>query len=216
MARIISNKPDFLLKNASGKIGRFVIRQCNGQIILSARPTSYTLSQKPECVAARNRFKTASRWSTFLNRIPLLHEIWKASDDESLNVRTKILKENIKLVEEYFPTNSNTITPAGNHFKIKKVQLENDEIDIQMEDNFVKEADDKLVVITALVDPLKKRKEDFIIMDSSPESICNFVINFDTTELRSYKKIIVYFAIIRKKAEGICWSNTFAHEAIIR
>lgn len=217
MARIKFDKPNFILQNASGKIGKLVLRQCNGQTYLCSRPASFNPSQKPECVAARNRFAVTSKFASFLHKIPLLNEVWKASGDESLNVRAKLIKDNVKTSEEHWPSLQNTITPLEHHFKIKDVVLNGHDVDIQMEDDFVADENDNLVVILALVDPVRKlNHEKFMLLDASPAEICNFIINIDTPEFYSYKVIRYYFAVIRRKDEMLLWSNTFSFEANIK
>lgn len=96
-----------------GKFGNVVAKKFNGKTIISARPSQYTVSNKPEAVEARDRFRVTVDLARAVNSLSALKSIWKTAKGKCSTGFNKICQINFQYSSAVKPTINNIITPGG-------------------------------------------------------------------------------------------------------
>ncbi len=105
-------KEGIIFGKPSGKIKNVVYRVMNGKPFASNRPLKYNASKSKAAVAQRSKFAVTVEFAKYVNSIPVLLNIWKAAKIKGTTSFNRIMKFNLKNVNEKFPTAHNIITPA--------------------------------------------------------------------------------------------------------
>lgn len=211
---ILKNSPlNFPEGAIHGKVGGLIFRQVNGKTVISLKPASHKASQKPECVAARNKFKTLSTFATFLNRIPVIKNLWTATRSTGSSARNRMIKYNYAKAEEKIPTSGNTITPPGHHFNIWAELMPGGKLRL---DPAYGPPENLSVILAVMVsyDPVDEQDEDFIMTDHSVACTPDLTIDINFPRGDRYRKFILYTALIAHEDEKLKWSDTWAIEGL--
>jgi hypothetical protein len=107
MVKIING----ILGIPEGKIGDYVFRIINGKPFASSRPKKYNASQSESAKANRGKFGITIQFAKYVNSIPELSQIWKLAKIKGSTSFNKLVKYNIKSINDGFLTTSNIITP---------------------------------------------------------------------------------------------------------
>lgn len=202
--------PDILISNIHGKLGGLVFRQRNGKTIISQRPASFKPSQKPECVASRNKFGTIVKFASFLGRIPVINQLWQEAQLTGTISRNRLIKYNYAMTAENLPTIHNIITPPGHHFKLLDAVISGGKIRLKADKKYKPGKNDILLVIMAAYDPATPQDELFVMSDLSADYNKNLTLDMDFTYAGRYNKFILYCAIVKHIGSKLMWSKTIA------
>lgn len=98
MARIINE----LTGRARGKVGNLIYKITNNKTSLSALPTSYRVSNTPEAIERRKRFRMTVKFANAVGKISPLKYFWKNvslnAEDVHKSAFNKIVKESYSYV----------------------------------------------------------------------------------------------------------------------
>ncbi|MGA9293938.1 MAG: hypothetical protein WBV81_15190, partial [Ignavibacteriaceae bacterium] len=110
---MIRLKEGMIFGKPSGKMKNVVYRIMNGQPFASKRPLKYNASKSKAAVSQRTKFAVAVEFAKFVNSIPALSNIWKKAEIKGTTSFNRIIKFNLKYVNEKSPTVNNLITPGN-------------------------------------------------------------------------------------------------------
>lgn len=227
MARVSGN----VLGNLKGKLGNLSARTVDGQTILSARPSSFNVSQTPESIAARKRFAITGNFSKFLMDIPDLVSIWKKVKYSGMSVFNTAFKYNYAYTSEDRPTDENIITPGGFSIPVTSAILAADNLALELGAlNSVavfsaEEVDLSIAAVVVYHNPLDPEDEDYrVIKLTKAEAGFDFTsaysgsLSLDVVQQAlsaKYQNSILYLAVASKSAEGnvVQYSATFAQQS---
>ncbi len=97
----------------SGKLGDFIVRNYEGRIILSKRPSKYNINRGPKAKEGRDKFGVTAHLSKSIASLPALKAIWKTVKGSDRTVFHTICKYNFDKSSASGPTLNNIITPNG-------------------------------------------------------------------------------------------------------
>lgn len=211
MATIKTDVPiETLLSEIHGKLGKLVIRQRNGKLILSAKPGKFNTPQDPESIARRNKFRTVSRFTIYLCRIPEIKQLWSEIKIAGCTARGRLMKYNFPGTSEKFPTEMNIITPSNGYFISWAEMTPDGRVTLQHNSRNDITEDDKILAVMALYDPVDSASEAFIMQDHTASCTPGLAIKIDIAGCSGYKKFILYTAILLRRERRLMWSDTFA------
>ncbi len=101
-----------ILGTPRGKIGKIVYRHMNGNTFASDRPEKYNQSQSEKSKSNRGRFAAAIQFAKYISSIPELSKIWKYAKIKGTTSFNKLVKHNIKAINNKLLTVNNIITPG--------------------------------------------------------------------------------------------------------
>lgn len=107
----INNKQ--VLGKPTGRIGEVVYRNVNGKTVISEYVENIKISKSEESVRNRRRFGVCTDFTVAASSINPINKVWKYSNAPGRSAYTKLIKENIKLVDDNKPSSLSTITPQG-------------------------------------------------------------------------------------------------------
>lgn len=208
-----------VLGNLSGKLGNLSARTVAGKTILSARPSHYTVSQDPDCVAVRNKFSVTSNFGKYVLLSNVLKEAWDKVKNSGMSVYNTLFKYNFQHSAEDRPTANNIITPGGFSLPVtvaavgaNDITAELDPIDSVAEITVV----DQNAEITAVVvyhNPVDPEEEPFKVFNLSKEVAnydfavaysLNIPINgYQNSIATKYQDSILYLALSTKDADNV-------------
>ncbi len=105
----INNKQ--VLGKPKGRIGDVVYRNVNGKTVMSEYVANIKISKSKDCVHNRTRFGICTAFAVAASSINPINVIWKNSSAPGRSAYTKLIKANIKLVDDKKPTPLASITP---------------------------------------------------------------------------------------------------------
>ena len=209
MVRIIAG----LLGKPKGKSGEYVYRIVNGKPFASLRPEKYNASQSEAAKDNRGKFGTTIKFAKYINSIPELSNIWKFAKTKGKTSFNKIVKYNIKSIEDCSFTTSNIITPnLSTHFaNMKIISFDGVTIkfDISLNNNTktpITNSPLLVFAVIALQNPKPRNKVPTSITHLSMEITLSEIESADELQLRlttsqnklqrKYKSCIIYMAAI--------------------
>jgi len=226
MARLTGS----VLGNLSGKLGNLSARTREGRTILSARPSSFTVSQSPAVVTVRQKFAVSIALMKSILELPALKTIWTKLKDPGLSAGNTIVRDNFPLSSTDHPTNQNIITPGGFDFDVTnpvvsansisadldalntKAVFSGEEIDVEI---------DAVVCYYNPVDPLDPPYSLINFSTVEPNFVFsapyNFTLNYNVNQQNlaaKYQNNILYLALATRNNDGkvIQYSSTLAVE----
>ncbi len=114
-----------VLGEVTGKIGNMVFRKMHGKTFVSERPLNYKQAKTPAAKKARNSFSMSVKLSKKLMSDPALKAVWTAAKIEGTDSYHRIIKHNIKLINEGSFTDRNKITPEGLFLMVDSAVIQN-------------------------------------------------------------------------------------------
>lgn len=226
MARVSGN----VLGNLQGRLGNLSARTVNGQTILSARPSSFSLSQTPESIQARKKFGVTGKFAKQVLENITLHDIWSKEKLPDISVFNTIFKRNYEHSSVDKPTADNIITPGGFSVPTLAVTLLTDNLTVELlalDTASVFTAEEVNLSASAIIcyhNPTDPDDAPYSFISLNTE-IANY--SFDQTfELNlafnvnqqalaaKYQNSIVYFAVASKNSDGkiVQYSATLSQE----
>ncbi|MFA7359459.1 MAG: hypothetical protein WC139_00335 [Candidatus Kapaibacterium sp.] len=126
----INNKQ--VLGRPTGRVGDVVYRRVNGKIVISEYVANIEISKSKNCVHNRTRFGVCTAFAVAASSIIPINMIWKNSSALGRSAYTKLIKANIKLVDDKKPTPLTSITPHdGLALSLINVVINNSSIDVE-------------------------------------------------------------------------------------
>lgn len=107
-----------LLGRINGKIGNLVFRNINGRTFVSRRPKKYNIKGTKESSKVKNGFKNLITFSSFVNSIPILHNLWGSKIIKGKRAYNKIFSHNKEHLKSAEINENFSITPQPVEFKI--------------------------------------------------------------------------------------------------
>lgn len=215
-----------VLGKPTGRVGNVVYRNVSGKTVISEYVKTIRISKSKNCVRNRSRFAVCTDFAVAASSVNPINKIWKYSNAPGRSAYTKLIKANIKLVDDSKPSPASTITPQGGiNLSIYNVAISNNSITVGYKINrtaapgllppytctilsycFNKrseniEIDDDYFSITANVPKESGGSTDFV----------SFNINDYTKNcINSFKKARIYFAAVKPNAgsDNAEWSST--------
>jgi hypothetical protein len=102
---------NIVLGELDGKLGGVIGRRRGKKYFIYAAPSEVKISNSEAAIKSRNIMKPLSRFSSIVNSIKELKEIWSYSKTEAFDIFHKIEKENFKFFIPERPTINNFIVP---------------------------------------------------------------------------------------------------------
>lgn len=227
MARVSGN----VIGNFKGRLGNLSARIVEGDTILSARPSSFNVSQAPASVEARQKFAVSGSFAKNILGIPILEAIWKEVKLSGMSIYNTVFKKNYDYVAVDKPTIDNIITPQGFSLPVTSAVLSANNLAVELnalDTSAVISADEKNLTLASLVvfhNPLSSDDEAFKIIKLSKDEV-NFsfdsaytiTINLDVTQkavAAKYQNKILYIAVATKTIDGkvVQYSATYANQS---
>lgn len=227
MARLTGS----VLGNLRGKLGNLSARTVEGQTILSARPSSFSVSQTPESIEARKRFGVTGNFSKFLMDIPELVQIWKEEKYPGMSVFNTVFKQNYQYSSPEKPTEDNILTPGGFSLPVTSAALAADTLSLELGALnsaavfSAEEVDVKIAAVVVYHNPTNPEDAPYrVIKLTKAEAGFDFTtaytgsISLDVVQqsiASKYQNSILYLAVASKSAEGnvVQYSATFTQQS---
>ncbi|HSD64923.1 MAG TPA: hypothetical protein VLB50_14065 [Ignavibacteriaceae bacterium] len=114
-----------VLQNATGTIGNFYVRKFRGKKILVTRNPVHRKSKSAAAVKGRNNFSAVISLAVEANKVTEIKDIWKTANVEGSSPFQRMIKNNLKRVNNGVLTPSNIITPDGLPLTINSISVEN-------------------------------------------------------------------------------------------
>lgn len=102
-----------VLGNLSGKLGNLAARTINGSTVLEARPSSFAVSQSPQSVSVRKKFRVTTKLAKSIVHLDDLKSIWNIARLPGLSAFNTVVKNNFAFSDEDKPSEQNALTPGG-------------------------------------------------------------------------------------------------------
>jgi len=227
MARLTGS----VLGNLRGKLGNLSARTVEGKTILSARPSSFNVSQTPESIEARKRFGITGNFSKFLMENPDLVSIWSKVKFSGMSVFNTIFKSNYPYTSPDRPTEDNIITPGGFGLPLTTATLASDNLTLEVGalDSVAiispEEVDLSIAAVVVYHNPINPADNPYrVIKLSKAESGFDFSATYNGTlpldvvqqaVAAKYQDSILYLAVASKSAEGkvVQYSATYTNQS---
>ncbi len=207
-----------VIGNFRGKLGRLSARIRNGRTILSARPSSFNVSNQPDQVNIRKRFGVAIQLAKVINNNPDLQKIWKDVSPAGLTPFNSIIKVNFEYSQTDRPTDKNVLTPGGFSFNVTSAVIGTDDITVDLPAlNIYKNfsADEKDLAAYIILIPFSPvdAQYDFYKMISlmhtetnyDPASALNFAVSLSVSEknlLTNYNQKLLLLCLATKGVDS--------------
>ncbi len=212
MARV--NKQ--ILGVINGKIGNFVFRNVNGKTFVSNRPLKYNVNGTEESTRVKKGFKNLIQFSSYINSIPILKEVWRSKSVKGKRAYNKIFSHNKSHVKSSEISEYLFIVPTVSsvQMSVYKVDIEQNYTYVDYKTNYkVKDCIYNYVLVF-----YSKQKKRFIhqagILDNmkpKKRMLLNIKLGKDVVKFISTRgRIIAYFAVVVQDQSGCVktWSNT--------
>ena len=216
-----------------GKLGDFIARSYNGQIILSKRPAKYKINQGLKAKEGRNKFGVTAHLSKSIASLPTLKAIWKTVKGTNRTVFHTICKYNFDKSSASNPTLNNIITPNG--FLLPDIDAAVDAGKITASFSALNtlhtikptEIDLSVNAVICFIDSINKEEKPYCIIECAKEiekfkfeRDCEVVIEFDRKQrliAAKYNGCILYLCAATKDDAGnvVRYSRTFSKEIVI-
>lgn len=198
-----------VLGRVTGVIGPYVVRYQGDKPIISRRPLVYNASRTRASLQVRMNFTSEIRFARALNSINILKELWKKSPVKGISAYHKMIWCN--KIRKGFPATSNVITPPDHQIFYEDLCSFNGDYSLNVSEKAQFESNDKLIIIIIPYQPVQKSLSSFEIIKleiSSPSGAIVQLNEVQTEILKSYKKYLIYSAVVRLKGNSTLWSNT--------
>jgi len=225
-------KDTSILGKPSGKMKNVVYRVMNEQTFASNRPLKYNASKSKAAVFQRSKFAVTIEFAKYVNSIPVLSNIWKEARIKGTTSFNRLVKFNIKNVNDKSPAVNNIITPAGCtknllNFPFNDLLLNAKEKKIKLPliiigDETIYNHEYDLVFVFMFYQPVNK-KEKFFFLDyreednNLTEDLTEIIIDLDSTLLKKaskYNSLVIYFSASRFIGGSLkyIWSKPYSKE----
>lgn len=226
MAEVSGN----VIGNLSGKLGNLSARTSNGRTVLSARPSSFRVSNDPRSQEIRGCFKTSVDLAKNIISLQALEDFWTKIKPAGMSVFNMLVKMNFDFASKTGPTAQNLLTPEGFGLPVNSASLTADSLTFELDalDTVgVFESEEVNLSINALVvykNPVDENDLPYrIIKLFKQEEGYDFTqtfsgsFNLDVMQksiAARYQNNIVYLAVVSKDVSGniIQCSATYAKE----
>ncbi|MHC1738490.1 MAG: hypothetical protein AB9882_10810 [Ignavibacteriaceae bacterium] len=183
-----------------GRIGNIVYRKVKGKVVMSVRPDKYNASYSLAAVSARNKFKSYSKFASFVNKIYPLNPFWMNSESPGSTIYRKILMVNKDRLSGEFLSPNNLIAPFTIWNPVKSAALIDNTLNITLSDGVFAPGTSEyhLRLALALIKPVNPGSVfvQFVSLNKPVESgifdISFTIENYITSEFPDYKELIVY------------------------
>lgn len=212
MARV--NKQ--LLGIINGKIGNLVFRNVNGKTFVSNRPLKYNITGTEESTRVKKGFKNLIQFSSYINSIPILKDVWKSKSVRGKRAYNKIFSHNKSHVKSHEISDSLFIVPpvGSVQMSVYNVEIEENYAYVDYQTNYkVKDCIYNYVLVF-----YSKQKKRFIhqagMLDNlklHKRMLLNIKLGKDVVKFIGTRgRKIVYFAVVVQNQSGkvLTWSNT--------
>lgn len=105
----INNKQ--VLGMPKGRVGDVVYRNVNGKTVISEYVANIKISKSKDSIRNRSKFAVCTDFAVAASSIIPINKIWKNSGAPGRSAYTKLIKANVKLVDDQKPTPASVITP---------------------------------------------------------------------------------------------------------
>lgn len=105
----INNKQ--VLGMPKGRVGEVVYRNVNGKTVISEYVANIKISKSKDSVRNRTKFAVCTDFAVAASSIIPINKLWKNSSAPGRSAYTKLIKANVKLVDDKKPTSASVITP---------------------------------------------------------------------------------------------------------
>ncbi|MCF8356275.1 MAG: hypothetical protein K9H48_17630 [Melioribacteraceae bacterium] len=227
MARVSGS----VLGNLSGKLGNLSARTIEGKTIISARPSSFSVSQTPESISARSKFAVTGKFAKIIMDLPDLVSIWSKVKLSGMSVFNTLFKKNYPFSSADKPSADNIITPDGFNLPVQSTVLGADDLTVEL-DAFntvsVFSADEVNLSINGLVvyhNPTDPEDDPYKIIKLSKAetgfdftSVYTGIISLDVVQkaiAAKYQNSILYLAVATKSSAGkvVQYSATYTSQS---
>lgn len=211
MARV--NKQ--ILGVINGKIGNFVFRNVNGKTFVSNRPLKYNVTGTEESTRVKKGFKNLIQFSSYVNSIPILKEVWKSKSVRGKRAYNKIFSNNKSQVKSPEISEYLFIVPPVSTVQmfVYNVEIEQKYAYVDYQTNYkVKNCIYNYVLVF-----YSKQKKRFIHQVDRLDNLkfhkrmlLNLKLGKDVVKFIGTRgRIIVYFAVVVQDQSGsiLTWSN---------
>ncbi len=211
--------------NFRGRVGNLSARIRNDETIISARPSSFNISQSPAAIEGRGKFSVCSQIAKVVGKINELKKIWDKIRKPGLTVYNTVIQKNYQFVEPGRPTENNIITPDGFDLAVDSAVVSEESITVNLaplksQADFTDEDKDLLIsVLLTGFDPVNENDNYYIIMpfiytavDFNPEDTLEAIVNLDwftRNKLARYNRKVLLVCAATKDDEG----NLVKHSA---
>lgn len=217
-----------VLGNLSGKLGNLSARTVKGRTVLSARPSSFEVSQDPDSIAVRQKFAVTANFSKNVLALPILKSVWDKVKPENITIFNAIFKNNYQFSAVDRPTDQNIITPGGFNLPVTSAVINANDVTVELsalnEATVIKgfEKDASFAALIVNYNPISEEDLAFSIITLSKD-----VDNFDfgnaytltmslhtseSAEIAKYQNNILLLAAATKDdySKIVQYSKTFA------
>ncbi|MFA5011562.1 MAG: hypothetical protein WC644_06360 [Ignavibacteria bacterium] len=215
-----------VLGKPTGRVGDVVYRNVNGKTVISEYVKTIKISKSKNCVSNRSRFAVCTDFAVAASSVNPINKIWKYSNALGRSAYTKLIKANIKSVDDSKPSSASTITPQGGiDLSLYNVAVSNNSITVEYKINRV--AASGLLppyTCTFLAFCFDKRSDNLEIEDDyfsitanipnesggSTDSVSFNINDYTKNCINSFKKARIYFAAVKPNAgsSNAEWSST--------
>ncbi|MFA7420495.1 MAG: hypothetical protein WCZ90_12495 [Melioribacteraceae bacterium] len=123
-----------VLGDVNGRIGNLVFRKMNGKHFVSLRPRYYKKSNSENAKLIRDKFALIAKLASFVNKDPLLSQIWQQSNNNPGSVYHKVISYNMRLSVAKSPTPFLAIVPESNIKIISQLEITNGFVSLTLDD----------------------------------------------------------------------------------
>lgn len=116
----------------TGKISTLVFRKMNGKNFVSVRPKKYKPCKSDVVIQSRSNFAAVINFAKNINSVPGIKEIWTNAKVKGTNSFQKIIKHNLKLVNQGTLTTANKITPDGLFLKLNSSSINDSKLGLTL------------------------------------------------------------------------------------
>lgn len=210
-----------ILGEFRGTIGDVVGKIRNGKMYISARPSHYTKSMKPQEVDKRGRFKVNAQLAKVIRQTDLLFTIWDKEKAPATNAFNKICKVNFAGCLPNRPSVENVITPGGFSLPVEEISPTSSGIAVSLGvfNILDEEAAVRIIMIVSFFDPKDKSRSNYEICRLSDygQDGLNLIFTYGDKEQvlnKKYRQKTVFVAAVTEDKNGniVRWSETFAKE----
>lgn len=210
-----------VLGEFSGKLGDVVGKFRKGKHYVSTAPGKYKISNKPNEIDKRNRFKVNGRFAKLVRSVDILYRIWDKENIPANNAFNKISKLNFNHCLPERPSAANMITPQGFYLPVKSIEPFPDRIEAELEMFDVLENESKIILVmfVSFYDPENEEYVYFELtqLNNYESDGMKFIFKYsgrDEMLAQNYKHKTVYLAAVTEDETGkiIRFSGTVGKE----
>lgn len=211
-----------ILGEVQGRIGNIVYRKFNGKNVLSVRPDKYKIAKKGPAKNNRNKFAAAVKFCKAINNEGKLSSVWRAAKIQGTLPFNRILKHNLKYINEGIPSNLNTITPEGTVIPVTNIDYGNGAITVTVKNSLIPGSAKEISLFILLLPsaPQNQKSESFLTIilkdeNVTPTGAAYTEITFNLApsikkQLTFYTELYCYSAVtFNPEKRKIFWSSTY-------